>query len=83
MAELKDTGNRRDFGTGAVRDMAEGKGRCDLLPLDIIWQLFPDGDDRADVFYHLYRYQENIRLSAQLEVYKGLYEKVLTGKFSV
>lgn len=27
--------------------------------------------------------EQNIRLSAQLEVYKGLYEKVLTGKFSV
>lgn len=29
---IKDSGDRRDFGTGAVRDMAEGKGRCDLLP---------------------------------------------------
>lgn len=29
---LKDSGDRREFGTGAVRDMAEGKGRCDLLP---------------------------------------------------
>ena len=26
--------------------------------------------------------EQNIRLSAQLEVYKGLYEKVLTGKFA-
>jgi hypothetical protein len=33
MAELKDSGARRDFGTGAVRDIADGKGRCDLLPL--------------------------------------------------
>jgi hypothetical protein len=29
---LKDSGNRREFETGAVRDIAEGKGRCDLLP---------------------------------------------------
>lgn len=29
---IKDSGNRREFGTGAVRDMAAGKGRCDLLP---------------------------------------------------
>ena len=29
---LKDSGTRREFETGAVRDMAEGKGRCDLLP---------------------------------------------------
>jgi hypothetical protein len=36
MAELKDSGARRDFGTGAVRDVAGGKGRCDLLPLGVI-----------------------------------------------
>lgn len=33
---LKDSGARREFGTGAVRDIADGKGRCDLLPLDIV-----------------------------------------------
>ena len=33
---LKDSGARREFTTGAVRDIAEGKGRCDLLPLGII-----------------------------------------------
>lgn len=36
MAELKDSGARREFDTGAVRDIAEGKGRCDLLPLHIV-----------------------------------------------
>lgn len=40
MAELKDSGARRDFGTGAVRDVAEGKGRCDLLPLTVVSELF-------------------------------------------
>jgi hypothetical protein len=29
---IKDSGERREFGTGAVRDMAAGKGRMDLLP---------------------------------------------------
>ena len=33
---IKDSGNRREFDSGAVRDIAEGKGRCDLLPLDVI-----------------------------------------------
>lgn len=32
---LPDSGARREFETGAVRDIAEGKGRCDLLPLHI------------------------------------------------
>lgn len=34
--KILDSGNRREFESGAVRDIAEGKGRCDLLPLDII-----------------------------------------------
>lgn len=33
---IKDSGERRQFDSGAVRDVAEGKGRCDLLPLDIV-----------------------------------------------
>jgi transcription initiation factor TFIIIB Brf1 subunit/transcription initiation factor TFIIB len=33
---IKDSGQRRTFETGAVRDVAEGKGRCDLLPLEVI-----------------------------------------------
>lgn len=34
MASIKDSGARRVFETGAVRDITEGKGRCDLLPLE-------------------------------------------------
>lgn len=33
---IKDSGNRRAFESGAVRDIQEGKGRCDLLPLEVV-----------------------------------------------
>ena len=33
---IKDSGNRRQFESGAVRDMQEGKGRCDLMPLEVV-----------------------------------------------
>ena len=33
---IKDSGERRTFSTGAVRDMQEGKGRCDLMPLAVV-----------------------------------------------
>lgn len=33
---IKDSGNRRTFGTDAVRDVCDGKGRCDLMPLDMV-----------------------------------------------
>ena len=39
MSELKDSGNRREFSTGAVRDVADGKGRCDLLPLSQVSEI--------------------------------------------
>ncbi len=35
-ATIKDSGDRTAFESGAVRDMHEGKGRCDLMPLDVI-----------------------------------------------
>ena len=40
--ELQDSGNRRAFESGAVRDICEGKGRCDLLPLDIVADIMDD-----------------------------------------
>ena len=37
--QIKDSGNRREFNTGAVRDMAEGKGKMDLLPWAAIMEV--------------------------------------------
>lgn len=39
---IKDSGNRRQFSSGAVRDIQEGKGRCDLLPLDVVGAVMQD-----------------------------------------
>ena len=36
---IKDSGNRREFKSGAVRDIQEGKGRMDLLPACAIIRL--------------------------------------------
>ena len=36
MNEILDSGERREFPSGAVRDISEGRGRCDLLPLDVV-----------------------------------------------
>ncbi len=33
---ILDSGNRREFESGAVRDMPVGKGRCDLMPLEVV-----------------------------------------------
>lgn len=38
-AKILDSGNRTQFQTGAVRDMHQGKGRCDLLPPNALLRL--------------------------------------------
>lgn len=39
---IKDSGDRTQFESGAVRDMREGKGRCDLMPLEVVRVLTRD-----------------------------------------
>ena len=39
MSEILDSGERRTFESGAVRDMQEGKGRFDLLPMCVLMRL--------------------------------------------
>lgn len=36
MREIKDSGSRTEFISGAVRDCKDDNGRCDLLPLDVV-----------------------------------------------
>ena len=55
MAVLKDSGERREFDSEAVRDIQEGKGRCDLLPLDIVASLM-DNQDAANTLYYISKY---------------------------
>lgn len=64
---IKDSGNRRKFTTGAVRDMQEGKGRCDLMPLMVVWKLL--GHDR--IIYHIYQFMYSKRT---LNLYDALFE---------
>lgn len=42
---IKDSGDRTEFETGAVRDCAEGKGRCDLVPIEAFYDLVRGNDE--------------------------------------
>lgn len=55
--EILDSGNRREFNTGAVRDIQEGKGRCDLLPLDVIGQFYTGAE--SAVFQNINSFMKN------------------------
>ena len=63
---IMDSGERTTFDTGAVRDMHEGKGRFDLMPLYEIGTAYKD-----DVLTYLGMYSEsnnpgNIRLALEV-----------------
>lgn len=53
---IKDSGNRREFETGAVRDMAEGKGRFDLVPLDVLHTslIYAQKHDISEIIREIY-----------------------------
>lgn len=57
---IKDSGERREFQSGAVRDIQEGKGRCDLLPLDVVskWAESINDSSSLDAILHcIYSYK--------------------------
>lgn len=53
---IKDSGERREFSTGGVRDIQIGKGRCDLMPLDIASKLLY-GDRLLEYVDHFVRHR--------------------------
>ena len=57
MSKILDSGQRREFDTGAVRDIQEGKGRCDLLPLSVVCPLM-EKQEYANILYHINEYIE-------------------------
>ena len=60
LMEIKDSGSRTEFPTGAVRDIQEGKGRCDLMPLDVVADYLDNssnGKPYAVVFDYIYDFQ--------------------------
>ena len=44
MSKILDSGERRTFPSGSVRDITDGKGRPSLMPLEVVFTLF-GGDD--------------------------------------
>ena len=52
---IKDSGDRTEFSTGAVRDMREGKGRCDLMPLEVVVDIMADVNAK-EMLYNIHRF---------------------------
>ena len=73
---IKDSGERREFQSGAVRDIQEGKGRCDLLPLDVVskWvESFNDSSSLDKILQYIYLYK-NSYLRDTMPIYQAMGE---------
>ena len=75
---IKDSGDRTEFTSGAVRDMREGKGRCDLMPLDVVGDIyktmFPDAPETGMVFDNIYQFtttNDVLYLKLALDKFEG------------
>ena len=66
MAEIKDSGVRREFDTGAVRDIQEGKGDMASVPWEAILRLsvhYENGQKK----YPRWNYRKGINLSSYID----------------
>ena len=66
MQEVKDSGERTEFPSGAVRDMHAGKGRYDLLPWNAIDELSKHCENGA-IKYGLRNCEKGIPISSLLD----------------
>jgi hypothetical protein len=56
MSKILDSGERRKFESGAVRDIVDNKGRCDLLPLEVLGLYYSENGHAKDIFLSIDRY---------------------------
>lgn len=68
---ILDSGDRTEFATGAVRDMREGKGRCDLMPLEVVVHMLQTrkNDGPLDSVKEFMRNQDTFHLYMALELF--------------
>lgn len=64
--EILDSGNRREFEGGAVRDIDDTKGNTTLLPLDEVAEFMDSGE-----LYHIRKFKEN---ADNDELYEAIHE---------
>lgn len=55
---IKDSGDRTEYSTGAVRDHKVGVGRCDLMPLDMVAEYLTLDGDENPVLMSIYRFEQ-------------------------
>lgn len=73
---IKDSGERVSFETGAVRDIQDDKGRCDLMPLDIVSIIVlrdsANKNMKSAILYKLKMFQEEVDGYKKFEILESV-----------
>jgi hypothetical protein len=75
MSELKDSGQRSVYNTGAQRDNQEGKGRFDLIPFQGLMRLakhYEAGAKKYSTTFNLYPEEILVKISEEIEKCKSV-----------
>lgn len=72
---IKDSGNRTEFESGAVRDCAEGKGRCDLVPIKAFYKVTGGVDEILCQLSHFQEYKDPYNLEIIFNEFVSTYFK--------
>ena len=59
-SQIKDSGSRSEFATGAVRDIQTGKGRPTLMPLRVVAKLVSDKLEGDTILENIAAFTENM-----------------------
>lgn len=76
---IRDSGARTEFPTGAVRDIQEGKGRCDLMPLDVVARIMGEHVNNPD---HVLIYIHHFQTSGHTGALYGALERFASKAFA-
>lgn len=76
--KLKDSGERRQFRTGAVRDRAAGKGRFDLIPTQMMFRLARHYE-AGSIKYSDRNWEKGMEFGVYIDAAKRHLEKYVAG----
>ena len=73
---IVSSGEMREFSTGAHRDAATNKGRCDLLPLSVLAMIERNMSDESDLDLSVWDYLSDIQEALKDKDFQGLLKGV-------
>lgn len=80
---LKDDGQRTTFGeNGGTREIIQGRGRCDLLPLDVVGKVIGGSGRPVPWFKHIERFKKTKKVDALYSALNDFINSEMNGDFA-